>query len=118
MSAANARQIYNVAQWSDGHFAIDDNGHLVVQTRHDVSSRMALSELVEEIRAHGLALPVLARFTDILYDRVDRLLDAFAKAKKQFDYHGQYTAIYPIKVNQQRSVVEKLLSHQSGKVGL
>lgn len=117
-SAANARQIYNVAQWSDGYFDIDDDGHLVVQPRHDASSRLPLAELVEEIRAHGLALPVLVRFTDILYDRVDRLLDAFARAKKQFDYHGQYTAIYPIKVNQQRSVVEKLLSHQSGKVGL
>ena len=58
-SAANARQIYNVAQWSDGYFDIDDNGHLVVQPRHDASSRLPLAELVEEIRAHGLALPVL-----------------------------------------------------------
>lgn len=61
---------------------------------------------------------MLVRFTDILKHRVDTLTQAFTAARAQRDYQGQYTCVYPIKVNQQRSVVSKLLAHPSGLVGL
>ncbi|MCF6442231.1 biosynthetic arginine decarboxylase [Pseudoalteromonas luteoviolacea] len=114
-----ARNTYNVQHWSDGYFDINDSGELIAYPDGDHSKApIVLSDLTERFKEQGLTLPVLVRFTDILQNRVDTLTGAFAQAKAQREYQGEYTCVYPIKVNQQRSVVSKLLSHPSGLVGL
>ncbi|HAV46111.1 MAG TPA: arginine decarboxylase, partial [Halomonas sp.] len=63
----------------------------------------------------------LVRFSDILHDRVEQLCGAFDAAMQDVDYQGGYTAVYPIKVNQQRRVVEEILATSergNGRVGL
>ena len=61
---------------------------------------------------------MLLRFSDILHDRVDTLCGAFAQAMSVAGYRGRYTAVYPIKVNQQKSVVSEILRHGDARVGL
>lgn len=115
----NAKSVYNVAQWSEGYFDINSNGEMVAFPDKDNSKPgINLYELTQEFKSHNLTLPVLVRFTDILQNRVDTLVTAFKSAKSEINYTGEYTAVYPIKVNQQYSVVKKLLDHHSGKVGL
>src|SRR4029077_10282103 len=63
-------------------------------------------------------LPVLVRFVDILHDRVDALTGAFNEVIAELGYGGAYTAVYPIKVNQQRVVVEEIVRHGGARVGL
>jgi len=115
----NARDLYNLTHWSGGYFDIDERGRLVVHPDRDAAGAgIDLQALSEEIQRSGLALPVLVRFQDILHDRVDTLYDAFTGAMAEQEYGGRYTAVYPIKVNQQRSVVEQILAHGGGRVGL
>ncbi|WP_199609918.1 biosynthetic arginine decarboxylase [Flocculibacter collagenilyticus] len=114
-----AKSIYNVEQWSEGYFNINDAGEMVAFPDKDTQKQgINLYQLCQEFAAHNLTYPVLVRFTDILQNRVDTLVDAFKAAKTERDYQGEYTAVYPIKVNQQYSVIKKLLAHHSGKVGL
>ena len=63
---------------------------------------------------HACYLPVLVlnRFG------IDRLCRAFEQSNARYDYSGAYTAAYPIKVNQQFSVVQEILGHGDGRVGL
>lgn len=114
-----ARSIYNVAVWSEGYFDVDQQGDLVAypDQNHDKAG-INFPELINRFKEEGLTLPVLVRFTDILQHRVDTLIKSFVRAKAEKDYQGNYTAVYPIKVNQQFSVVKRLVSHDSGKVGL
>ncbi len=77
-----------------------------------------LAALAEDLRLRGYGLPVLVRFSHILHDRVDTLCDAFAAAITDFDYQGGYTAVYPIKVNQQQRVVSEIVGHGGSRVGL
>lgn len=113
-----ARHLYGVAHWSDGYFDIDDQGELVAfPDRNRERAGVRLSDLVKDLKDQGLSLPVLVRFNDILTDRVKRLTSGFAKAVENLDYSGRYHAVYPIKVNQQKSVVEGLLN-ASPHVGL
>lgn len=108
-----ARDTYNLAHWGGGYFDIADNGHLCAfpaRSGHGID----LHALTREIRNAGLALPVLVRFSGILHDRVARLCGAFAEAMQTHDYGGGYTAVYPIKVNQQQSVVRELLDTADG----
>ena len=115
-SIDKARQTYNIAHWSSGYFDINDAGHLVAKP--DRQHGIDLYELAQEIKAQGLSLPVLVRFSDILSDRVDALNQAFVQAKHSHGYQGAYTAVYPIKVNQQRSVVQAILKRGIDTVGL
>ena len=115
-SIEQARKLYNTSVWGAGQFDIGDDGELCVQTRE--GANLSLRGLVDGLREHGLRLPVLVRFNHILRERVDALCGAFAQAREALDYAGGYTAVYPIKVNQQRSVVEEILRHGGERVGL
>jgi len=106
----NARDTYSIKHWSDGYFDINDAGHLIASPRRSNGGTIDLYELADELYQAGLALPVLLRFTDILHDRVTDLFQAFASAIDENDYQGGFCAVYPIKVNQQRHVVEEVLS--------
>ncbi|NVK23997.1 MAG: biosynthetic arginine decarboxylase [Gammaproteobacteria bacterium] len=115
----NAKSVYNVKRWGESYFDINDQGQLEVTPLGDAElGCINLPSLCDELQQAGLAYPILVRFTDILSHRASNLISAFKKAKKEREYSGQYTAVYPIKVNQQFSVVEKLVNHHSGKVGL
>jgi arginine decarboxylase len=117
-SIEKARQTYNVAHWSEGYFDIDTAGQLLARPRPQQANSINLSRLVEDIKELHLNLPVLVRFIDILHDRVDTLCNRFAEAMREKDYRGGYTAIYPIKVNQQHSVVQEIVEHGAARVGL
>ncbi|MEX0606982.1 MAG: biosynthetic arginine decarboxylase, partial [Halofilum sp. (in: g-proteobacteria)] len=113
----DARHVYNVAHWSEGYFDIDDRGRAIVRPRRDERA-VALTDVVAEARRADLPLPTLVRFVDVLHDRVDRLCGAFTAARERHAYSGAYTAVYPIKVNQQRSVVEHIKRWGDPRVGL
>jgi arginine decarboxylase len=115
----DAAVLYNLPQWGEGYFQVAANGHLCVFPRRAQSdAAIDLYELAQRLQQEGLELPVLVRFTDILRDRVDALTGAFAEQIREYGYRGRYTAVYPIKVNQQRSVVEAIIAHGGERVGL
>lgn len=114
-----AREVYNIARWSGGYFDIAADGCLLARwPRHDRHPGVKLAVLAAELQARGYGLPLLARFSHILHDRVDALCGAFGAAIADHDYRGRYTAVYPIKVNQQRRVVGEILNHGGPRVGL
>lgn len=112
-----ARETYSIAHWSEGYFDINDTGQVVVRPQRQSHSEVALTHIIDEVHRSELTLPVLLRFPGILRDRVTSLCQAFNQAMQQNAYRGQYCAVYPIKVNQQRTVIEEIVaSHQ--QVGL
>ncbi|MFQ5489059.1 MAG: biosynthetic arginine decarboxylase, partial [Gammaproteobacteria bacterium] len=114
-----ARETYSVAHWSGAYFDVGNDGNAVVYPAgKGQCSAVDLRRLSRELRAQGLATPVLVRFPDILHQRLDSLCQAFGAAMAAHDYRAAYTPVYPVKVNQQRTVVEQILSHGNGRVGL
>ncbi|NDL71137.1 biosynthetic arginine decarboxylase [Vreelandella alkaliphila] len=121
--ALRARRTWNIDQWGSGYFDVDDHGQALVRPLGSDAQGPALplSGLVRQLQTAGLRLPVLVRFSDILHDRVEQLCGAFDAAMQDIGYQGGYTAVYPIKVNQQRRVVEEILATSergNGRVGL
>lgn len=103
-------QTYAIDFWGDGYFSINAQGHVSVKPCSDKDITLDLFEIAQSLNDKQLSLPVLVRFTDILKDRVTRLQRAFRKACASHHYRGSYTPVYPIKVNQQRQVVEGILA--------
>ncbi|HUF28851.1 MAG TPA: biosynthetic arginine decarboxylase, partial [Gemmatimonadaceae bacterium] len=107
-------ELYNVEGWGVGYFGINGKGHVTVHPTRDAKRGLDLFELSQDLAAQGVSLPLLLRFSDILRTRVESLSRRFEKAIEEFGYEGAYTTVYPIKVNQQRHVVEEIL--EFGKV--
>ena len=109
-SIESARALYNVEGWGAGYFDINERGRVIVRPNPDRPDLTAdLRDLAHDLEGQGIALPVLLRFSDILKSRIETLSERFDASMKEFEYTGGYTTVYPIKVNQQRHVVEEIV---------
>jgi arginine decarboxylase len=104
-----ASDLYDVASWGKGYFSVSDGGHVRVHPEKDPARSIDLKELVDTLVLRGIGLPILIRFADILKHRLAELHGAFDTAIAEHKYQGGYCCVYPIKVNQQRQVVEEVL---------
>jgi arginine decarboxylase len=105
----DASELYEIARWGHGYFSINESGHVQVHATKDPDRAIDLKELVDRLQLRGISLPVLVRFSDILAHRLGEIHAAFQGAIAQHQYQGGYSCVYPIKVNQQRQVVEEVL---------
>ncbi len=112
----DARRLYGIDRWGDAYFDVDAAGN--AEVRPGPGPSVALPHLVSLAREAGMTLPVLFRFKGILRHRLDRICSAFAGAAARHDYPHPYRLVYPIKVNQQRSVIETLVGHGGNRIGL
>ena len=107
-TVTDATELYEIARWGKGYFSIGDNGQVKVHPTQDPTRSIDLKQLVDDLQRRGISLPALIRFRDILQHRVKDIHDAFQAAIAQNEYKGNYICVYPIKVNQQRHVVEEV----------
>jgi arginine decarboxylase len=112
-SIEESAKLYSIRNWGQGYFSINPDGHVAVHPTQEPAKSIDLKKLVDDLRERDIQLPCLVRFTDILQHRVGQIHKAFDKAIKDHDYRGEYRCVYPIKVNQQRHVVEEI--HAFGK---
>src|SRR6187549_3975404 len=108
-TATDASELYEVERWGKGYFSVSPEGHVLVHPTKDPARSIDLKQLVDHLMLRGIHLPVLIRFRDILQHRVADIHNAFHTAITQHQYQGRYVCVYPIKVNQQRQVVEEVL---------
>jgi arginine decarboxylase len=111
-------QTYGVERWGEGYFGINAEGHATVRPSGSQQVEIDLWRLAGELGELGLRLPVLVRFNGVLRHRVRQLCGAFDGAAQTLGFAGGYRAIYPIKVNQQRSVVEEIVAGGGSCIGL
>lgn len=109
-SIQDSAALYGLDRWGDPYFTVNGRGHISVQPQGERGGSLDLVDLVDELRGRNLGLPLLIRFDDILEDRLERLHAAFERAIAQYGYKGRYQGVFPVKCNQQRHVVEELVS--------
>ena len=110
-SIADAAELYDVDRWSQGYFSAGKNGHLWVHPTKDPNIGIDLKKLIDTLVLRGISLPILLRFGEILKHRLEDIQQAFQSAIDELGYEGGYRLAYPIKVNQQKQVVEEIFRH-------
>ncbi len=110
-SVQDSLDLYQVPAWGKGYFSINAAGQVVVRPDTTPEREINLYEVVQGLSARDLRTPVVVRFSDILAHRLKRLHDAFASAIAENEYRNRYAAVFPIKVNQQRLVVEEVFRY-------
>jgi arginine decarboxylase len=108
-SVVDAAELYEVARWGNGYFSVNDAGHVSVHPTKERGRAIDLKQLVDRLQLRGIDLPILIRFAEILKHRLGEIHGAFQAAIGEHKYQGNYCCVYPIKVNQQRQVVEEVL---------
>ncbi len=106
---ADTIETYGIQDWGNDFFQISEQGHVLVTIPGEAEHTIDVKALVDEVRQRGLGLPFLLRFSDILRRRIDMLNQAFQTAIAEYGYPGVYRGVYPIKVNQERQVVEEVV---------
>jgi arginine decarboxylase len=117
INALSEENLYNIENWGEGYFSVNTKGNIEIHSAPDRKG-VELQTIVNEAGRTGLHLPLLIRCTDILHDRVHRIYQAFSEAIAENDYAGTYKLVYPIKVNQEQSVVRELLKSPNNPIGL
>jgi arginine decarboxylase len=108
-SVEDSAKIYGINNWGNGYFRINENGNVAVTPKGAKGSALDLYELTQELQDRGIRVPIMIRFPDIINERVHLLHSCFQKAIADHNYGGQYRGVYPIKVNQQRHLVQELV---------
>jgi len=104
----DANDLYDIQAWGKGYFGINGAGHVVVRPTRDPKTEIDLIEVMEGLKERDIHSPVLLRFNGILQTRLQDIAGAFRTAMTENEYRGDHRAVYPIKVNQQRLVVEEV----------
>jgi arginine decarboxylase len=99
--------------WGLGFFRVSAEGRVTVHPDGNPKRGLDLYQLATDLNAQGVGLPLLLRFSDILRARIQALATQFQNAITEFGYEGAYTTVYPIKVNQQRHVVQEIVEFGS-----
>jgi arginine decarboxylase len=110
-TTTDAAEMYDVAAWGKGYFSIGDNGNVFVHPGKDPERKIDLKELVDTLEWRGISMPILIRFGEILKHRLGEMHQAFDNSIREHGYQGNYCCVYPIKVNQQRQVVEEVFEY-------
>ncbi|MFC0116344.1 biosynthetic arginine decarboxylase [Pseudoalteromonas xiamenensis] len=113
-SSEQALACYNVRHWSQGYFGINEQGEVTAMPNlAHPEHAVTLVNIAEQIKSQGYSLPALVRFPQILEQRVNNICNAFNQAIQTYEYPEDYLLVYPIKVNQQREVIEGIIASQS-----
>ncbi|MGB9179781.1 MAG: biosynthetic arginine decarboxylase [Pyrinomonadaceae bacterium] len=106
-------EIYGIENWGAGYFDVNRKGNLIVHPSEGDARAADLKEIVDDLARRGIGAPVLLRFPQLLAAQVRKLQRAFSKSIREFEYQGAHMCVYPMKVNQQRAVVEEYLREGS-----
>lgn len=108
-SIEKAKELYGIHTWGNGYFDVNEAGNLIVCPEGKSKPHVDLLELTTELQERGIRCPMLLRFPDITRERIKLLNGCFASAIESYNYQGHYQGVYPIKVNQQRHLIEEIV---------
>ena len=108
----NNQDIYGLSRWGSGLLQVLENGNLgLVAPNQPEFKPVDIMRIVHDLNQRGITAPVLLRIVDFLYHRISQINEAFSTAIRENDYKGRYQGVFPITVNQQAQVIDRIVDH-------
>ncbi|MDD2319598.1 MAG: arginine decarboxylase [Geobacteraceae bacterium] len=107
-SINESARIYNINNWGADLFSINKKGNICVHPSPNSKHSIDLKALVDDLIKRKIKPPILLRFMNILEGRIASINRVFRNAIQENNYPAKYQTFYPVKVNQQRQVVEAI----------
>jgi arginine decarboxylase len=106
-------ETYGIENWGAGYFDVNRKGNLIVRAPENENLTADVKEIIDDLTKRGVNTPILLRFPQLLFGQIRKLQTAFRKSIKEFEYEGGHLCVYPMKVNQNRAVIEEYLKEGS-----
>lgn len=106
-------ETYGIENWGADYFGVNKKGNLIVRAPENEALTADVKEIIDDLKKRGVTTPVLLRFPQLLVGQIRKLQSAFKKSIKEFEYQGGHLCVYPMKVNQNRAVIEEYLREGS-----
>ena len=102
-------ETYGIDNWGANYFGVNRKGNLTVRAAENDTLSADVKEIIDDLKKRGINTPVLLRFPQLLAGQIRKLQKSFRNSIKEFDYNGGHMCVYPMKVNQNRAVIEEYL---------
>lgn len=106
-------ETYGIANWGADYFGVNRKGHLIVRSPENDNLTADVKEIIDDLKKRGVNTPILLRFPQLIFGQIRKLQTAFRKSIKEFEYEGGHLCVFPMKVNQNRAVIEEYLREGS-----
>src|SRR5688572_28465345 len=107
-SVEKSTELYGIKNWGAGYFCINNEGHIEIRPKKSAPG-LDLYKLVQDLRERGLRPPILVRIPNLVENRVSLISNCFYNAIRENGYKGHCSGVYPVKVNQQKHLLEEIV---------
>ena len=102
-------ETYGIENWGAGYFGVNKQGHLIVRASENDTESADVFEIINDLKKRNINAPVLLRFPQLLFGQIRKLQKSFKNSIKEYGYNGGHLCVFPMKVNQNRAVIEEYL---------
>ncbi len=102
-------ETYGIENWGAGYFGVNKQGHLIVRASENDTESADVFEIINDLKKRNINAPVLLRFPQLLFGQIRKLQKSFKNSIKEYGYNGGHFCVFPMKVNQNRAVIEEYL---------
>ncbi len=106
-------ETYGIDNWGADYFGVNRKGNLIVKAPENEALTADVKVIIDDLRKRGVNTPILLRFPQLIFGQIRKLQTAFRKSIKEFEYEGGHLCVFPMKVNQNRAVIEEYLREGS-----
>lgn len=106
-------ETYGIDNWGADYFGVNRKGNLIVKIPENEALTADVKVIIDDLRKRGVNTPILLRFPQLIFGQIRKLQTAFRKSIKEFEYEGGHLCVFPMKVNQNRAVIEEYLREGS-----
>ena len=86
------------------------NGNLGLRhPGHPDGAAVDMTQILSNLTNRGISAPILLRVSNFSQHRIEQINLAFQNAIEQLGYQGHYQGVFPVKVNQQAQVIERIV---------
>ncbi|EEA96461.1 arginine decarboxylase [Pseudovibrio sp. JE062] len=105
-----AHAIYGMGRWGKDLLSVLPNGDIALSNPlMPDAPKVSLPEIVHDLEQRGIHSPLLLRVSSFLQNEIAHINNSMADAIKRVGYKGKYRGVFPIKVNQQAQVVDRIV---------
>ncbi|AZV80430.1 biosynthetic arginine decarboxylase [Parasedimentitalea marina] len=102
--------VYAIDRWGMDLVSVLPNGDLGLKNPLNPDAPVvSLPSIIHGLQERGIHTPLLLRVSSFLEQGIRNINDSFAAAIDRVGYKGTYRGVFPIKVNQQAQVIDRIV---------
>ncbi len=102
--------IYGVDKWGKGLIEVTEHGEIGLRNpMAPQTAAISLPGILSDLDERGIKAPMILRISSYLENEIAQINDSFSAAIARTGYKGKYRGVFPIKVNQQAQVIDRIV---------